>query len=105
MVESDTRNIKCDLGICPEHPHTLERLAILETALKDIKTVNESVIARLDKIRDATMEELKILRMDIQKGILERYPKEVVVCISILTGLSGTLLAALVTLIVSHYLE
>ena len=96
------KTIKCALGgICSEHPHTLERVAILEQALKDMKGINEGVLVKLDRIRDVTMEELQNMRKDIQEGILKRYPGGIVLTVSILTGLVGIFATGLITLMVT----
>jgi hypothetical protein len=97
--------IKCALGgICSEHPHTLERVAILEQALKDMKSINENVIARLDLIRDMTIDELKEMRKDMQRAILQRYSSGVVVTFSIMAGLLGVFITGLITVLITHYL-
>lgn len=103
-MTEEKKPIQCALGICPDHPHTVERVAMLEQALSDMKNQNDGIISRLDKIRDATMDELKTMRMDITKGIMERYSKDVLVWISILTGLVGIFATGLITLIITHRL-
>lgn len=104
-MTEETRTVQCALGICPDHPHTVERVAMLEQALKDMKGQNNGIIVRLDKIRDATMDELKTMREDITKGIMDRYSKDVLVWISILTGLVGIFATGLITVIITHYMD
>lgn len=82
-------------GQCPSHSHTLERLATVEKGMASIEVSMNEVVNRLTTVRDQTMTEFKLIREDITRGILRRYPAEVVIVISILTGLCGWLASAL----------
>ena len=85
--------LRCET--CPDHPHTLERLATMEKGMLGVEGSMKDVVDRLGKMRDTTIEEFRIIRQDIQEGILKRYPLGVVWVISLLTGLVCGLATAL----------
>lgn len=85
---------QCALSACPEHTHTIERVAKLETSMKNVEISMQSAVNRLDKIRDESMKEFRLMRDDITKGIMRRYPIWVTLGFSFLSGLVCTFAAA-----------
>lgn len=73
--------IPCPQGYCSEHPHTLERIAMIEKGLEVVETNSREVKEALEKLRET-----------ISNGILNRYPSTIIWIISILTGFCTSLL-------------
>jgi len=85
------------LSICPEHAHTLERLAAMEKGVSGVESNIKEMVDRLGSMRDTTVAEFRLMRNDMVEGILKRHSTGVVWAISILSGLVCALAATLFT--------
>ena len=85
----------CSFAGCPEHSHTVERVAILEKGMTTIETGMSDAVSRIEQVRDLMTEEFGIIRQNIIEGISSRYPASVIWIVSILTGACTALTTAL----------
>ena len=92
---------KCALGMCPEHPHTLERLAMLEKGMSSVETSMLEVVERLTATRDMTMAEFKQIRENLIAEVARRQSPWVTIGFSLLFGVCCTL----ATILVEHLLD
>ena len=80
---------------CPEHSHTVERVAILEKGMGTVEKGMNNAVSRIEQVRDLMTKEFGIIRQNIIEGIKERYTVGVIWVVSILTGLCTALITAL----------
>ena len=92
---------KCELGICPDHPHTLERLAMLEKGMSTIESSMEQVVERITTVRDATMKEFTEIRKSLIQEMFKRQSPWVTIGFSLLFGTVCTL----ATVLLNHMLS
>lgn len=92
---SDDKKDTCVFARCPEHTHTLERVAMLEKGLASLERAMEENTNRMQNIHDTVTKEFKLIRDEISNGILRRYPAGIVFIITVLTGICAALLTAL----------
>jgi len=87
----------CTYTRCPDHTHTLERVAMLEKGSDFIERAMSENITRIEAISNMASQEFKIIREEIANGILKRYPAGIVIVVSILSSACAALLTALFT--------
>ena len=94
MVENKN---ECVLNSCPNHPAVLERLAILETTLQAMGDAIKQAVKINETISKNTQDELRLIRQNIQNGLLGRHTPTMTTIVSVLTGLLCAFAAAVVT--------
>jgi hypothetical protein len=92
---------RCDLKNCPDHPHTVERLAMLEKGMLTVEAAMNQVVERLTTVRDQTMKELTSMRNCLVNEVLRRQSPWVTIAFSIVFGA----LCTVSTILIEHMLR